>query len=190
VSDVLNDPFGVIDLNWDVYGPALSGYVTIPLLLAALVGAVLSWRSQPRATLVLLAWILVPFAVGMLFQLRPFPRHAMFLVPPALALSAYAIVRGARLAERRLSRPAAAIACAAATAVVLAPAVVLDGRVLAHPATADYPGLDYWQYVAGWPAGGPWDRSADLLRERTGGRGAVTLVPGDYGILRQLLGDD
>jgi len=188
VSDVLNDPFGVIGLNWAVYRPALTGYLTIPLLLTTLAGVVLSWRTRPRVTAVLVAWIVVPFAVGMLFQLRPFPRHAMFLVPPALALSAYAIVSGAQFAERRLSRPAAAIACSAALALVLAPALVLDARVLAHPATARYPGLDYWQYVAGWPAGGPWDDTAELLRDKAGGRGAVILVPGSYGILRQLLG--
>jgi hypothetical protein len=186
---VLDDPFGLVSQNWDVYGPALSGYVTIPLLLAAFFGAVLSWRTRPRVTLVLLAWIAVPFAIGMLFQLRPFPRHAMFMVPPTLALSAYAITSGVRFAGRRLSRPAAALVCSAVLAAGLAPAAILDARVLAHPETASYPGLDYWQYVAGWPAGGPWGHAADEIHERSTDRPVVVLVPGNYGILSELLGD-
>jgi hypothetical protein len=189
VTDVLNDPFGVIGQNWAIYRPALTGYVTVPLLLTTATGAVLGWRSRPRLTLVLLAWIIVPFAIGMMFQLRPFPRHAMFLVPPAMVLSAYAIVSGVRLAERRLSRPAAVLACSAAAALVLAPALILDGRVLAHPDTARYPGIDYWQYVAGWPAGGPWEDAADLIRRRAAGDRVVILTPGSYGVLTQLLGD-
>jgi 4-amino-4-deoxy-L-arabinose transferase-like glycosyltransferase len=189
VSNVLDDPFGVVSQNWNVYGPALSGYVTIPLLLAALAGAVLSWRTRPRVTLVLLAWIAVPFVIGMLFQLRPFPRHAMFMVPPTLALSAYAITSGVRFARRRLSRPAAALVCSAVLAAALTPAAILDARVLAHPETASYPGLDYWQYVAGWPAGGPWEHAADQIHERSTGRPVVVLVPGGYGILSELLGD-
>lgn len=189
VTDVLNDPFGVIGQNWATYRPALIGYLTVPIILTTLAGAVLSWRNRPRLTLVLLAWLLVPFAVGMLFQLRPFPRHAMFLVPPALVLSAYALVEGCRLAGRRLPRLGAAIASSAAVGLVLAPAVILDGRVLAHPATARYPGLDYWQYVAGWPAGGPWDGAADLIRRRATGRRVVVLTPGPYSVLSQMLGD-
>jgi len=83
----------------------------------------------------------------------------------------------------------AAIACLAAAGLVLAPAVILDARVLAHPATARYPGLDYWQYVAGWPAGGPWRGAADLIERRATGLEVVILTPGSYGVLRQILED-
>jgi 4-amino-4-deoxy-L-arabinose transferase-like glycosyltransferase len=188
-SDVLDDPFGLLADNWATYRPALLGYVTIPLLLAAAAGAGLVWRARPRLTAVLLSWILLPFAVGMLFQLRPYPRHAMFLVPPLIALAAYGLVGAARLARRRLPPRAALAACAAGAALALAPAVVLDARVLAHPATARYPGLDYWQYVAGWPAGGPWRGATDLIRRRGEGPQVVVLTPGAYDILRQSLGE-
>jgi 4-amino-4-deoxy-L-arabinose transferase-like glycosyltransferase len=187
VTDVLNDPFGVFGQNWATYRPALIGYVTVPLILTTVAGAVLSWRTRPRLTAVLVAWIVVPFAIGMMFQLRPFPRHAMFLVPAALVLSAYALVEAARFARQKLPRRTAAIACAAGLALLLAPALTLDARVLAHPATARYPGLDYWQYVAGWPAGGPWRSATDLVRRRGAGREVVILIPGSYTVLRQSL---
>jgi hypothetical protein len=187
VTSVLEDPFGVVGQNWATYWPAVLGYVTAPLLAAALAGAVLAWRERPNPTAVLLAWIVVPFAVGMLFQLRPFPRHAMPLIPPVVVLSAYALVRAARLAEHRLAPRVAAVVCTAGAAVVLTPAVLLDVRVLAHPATARYPGLDYWQYVYGWPAGGPWRGAADLIRRQAAGRRVVILAPGSYSILQQSL---
>ncbi|MEA2362697.1 MAG: hypothetical protein QOD71_1842 [Thermoleophilaceae bacterium] len=190
VTDVLDDPFGVFGQNWATYRPALIGYLTVPLILTTVAGAVLSWRTRPGLTAVLVAWIVVPFAIGMMFQLRPFPRHVMFLVPAAIVLSAYAAVEAARFARRKLPRRAAAIACSVGAALLLAPALILDARVLAHPATARYPGLDYWQYVAGWPAGGPWRGATDLIRRRATGQQVVILVPGAYNVLRQSLGDD
>jgi 4-amino-4-deoxy-L-arabinose transferase-like glycosyltransferase len=187
-GEVLRDPFGVLQVNWTVFRPVLTGYLTIPLLLTALVGAVLSWRVRPRATALLLAWIVVPAAIVATFQLRPAPRHAMIVVLPAVALTAYALVRGTALLQRSLPGRWAALAGTAAAALVLAPGLALDVRVLAHPATARYPGLDYWQYVAGWPAGGPWRRTADLLRRRATGSRVVLLAPGPYRVLRQALG--
>jgi 4-amino-4-deoxy-L-arabinose transferase-like glycosyltransferase len=187
VTDVLDDPWRVSGLNWTTYRPALSGYVTVPLLALALAGVVPAWRSRPRATLVLLAWAVVPFAIALLFELRPFPRHVMYVLPPLLVLMALAVVRAAEHAARLRSRRLALLAVGAAGALALVPAAIVDRRALAHPATARYPGLDYWQYVAGWPAGAPWRDAADLIEHRdAGGRGPV-LVPGHYGVLAVLL---
>jgi 4-amino-4-deoxy-L-arabinose transferase-like glycosyltransferase len=189
VHSVLNDPFGLMDQNWATYRPALVGYLTVPLLLAAIVGAVLAWRRDRRVMALLLAWIVVPFFVGMLFQLRPAPRHVMFLVPPLLVLAAYALVCAARIAEQRLPRGAALAVCAIGGAVLLAPAMILDARVLAHPDTARYPGHDYWQYVAGWPSGGQWRKAAALIQRRASATKVVILTPGTYPLLRESLGD-
>jgi 4-amino-4-deoxy-L-arabinose transferase-like glycosyltransferase len=189
VQSVLDDPFALLDQNWAIYRPALVGYVTIPLLLAAGAGALFAWRRDRRVVALLLAWIVVPFFVGMLFQLRPAPRHAMFLAPPLLVLAAHALVQSARLAGQRLSRRAALVACAIGAAVVLAPAVALDVRVLTHPASARYPGRDYWQYVAGWPAGGPWRKAANLIERRASGAKVLVLTPGRYPLLRLSLND-
>jgi hypothetical protein len=161
----------------------LIGYVTLPLLAVTAVGAVLAWRNRPRQTAVLLTWILVLFVIALVFPLAPYPRHVMYLIPPAVVLMAYALVQAARWARRRLSVRAAAIGCSTATALLLAPAAVLDGDVLADPAHAHYPGLDYWQYVAGWPSGVPWQPAAELIRQQGTGRRITILAPGDRGIL-------
>jgi 4-amino-4-deoxy-L-arabinose transferase-like glycosyltransferase len=189
VDSVLDDPFALLGQNWEVYRAALVGYLTIPLVAAGAIGAGLAWRRDPRLTAVFLAWVAVPFFVGMLFQLRPAPRHAMFLLPPVLVLAAHALVTAARLAERRLPRRVAPAAVAVAAAALLTPAAVLDTRVLADPGAARYPGHDYWQYVAGWPAGEPWRETAALLKRRGQGPQVVVLVPGSYDLLRHNLGD-
>ena len=190
VTAVLDDPFAVVEVNWESYSAALGGYVTVPILALAVVGAVLAWRDRPRTAAFLVASFLVFLAVALLFQLRPYPRHAMSLTPPLLVLSAYALVRATTLAQRRLAPGAAVGVCTLGAVLVMAPAALLDVRALSRPATAHYPGLDYWQYVAGWPAGGPWQDAADLIRRRGNGRDMVILSPGSYLVLRLMLEDD
>jgi 4-amino-4-deoxy-L-arabinose transferase-like glycosyltransferase len=190
LTGVLDDPFLATREAWSAYWPALIGYVTIPLIAASILGAVMVWRARARLAAVLLAWIFVPAMIALLFELRPYPRHVMYLMGPAIVLMAYALVQVARWALRELGAPAAAIGCSAASALLLAPALVLDSRVLAHPATAAYPGLDYWQYVAGPGSGSPWPAVVHTLRQRGIGRKIVVLTPGFYPILTFLLAHD
>jgi hypothetical protein len=189
LHDALAQPGVWWDTSWPIFRPALGGYVTIPLLAAAAAGAALGLRRQPRLTAVLLAWIALPFTAAALFTTLPFPRHIMYLLPPAIVLMAYALVEGARFAQRALPAPYAAIATAAATALLLLPALRLDARVLAHPASAKYPSRDDWQYVTGDGGGAVWPAVADAIRRRGTGPQVVILHPTSHiGILRFLLG--
>jgi 4-amino-4-deoxy-L-arabinose transferase-like glycosyltransferase len=54
VTSVLEDPFLTSAAAWRAFRPALSGYITIPLLAVALLGAALAWRERPRMAAVLL----------------------------------------------------------------------------------------------------------------------------------------
>jgi len=190
LTGVLDNPFVAVPQAWSAYRPALTGYVTLPLIAASLVGGVLAWRARARLTAVLVTWIMVPFGIALLFELRPFPRHVMYLMAPAIVLMAYALVQTARWARQALGARTAAVGCAAAGALLLAPAVVLDARVLAQPASAPYPGPDYWQYVAGPGSGAPWPGVVDTIRRRGAGRNVIVLTPGFYPILTFLLGQD
>jgi hypothetical protein len=191
LGDVLSDPFGAVGPAWHAYHPAFSGYVTIPLLAAALAGAVLALRRDWRLAVVLLAWILVPFAVSMLFSTAPFPRHIMYLLPPGVALAAFALVQGVEWL-RRVTSPRVGIALAGATVLLLmAPALRLDARVLAHPASTHYPGLDDVQYVTGTGGGTVWPGMADVIRRDARGRRVYILSPTAYTqVLLMLLGPD
>jgi hypothetical protein len=176
VSDVLGDPFSAWGAAWDAYGPAFSGYLTLPLAGAAIAGAVLGLRRRPRFTLVLLAWVLLPLAIALSFALGPFPRHVMYLMPPLLVLAALALVQTGRLVSARLAPRAATAACSTALALVLAPALVADARFLAHPDTARYPDGDDVQYVTGTGGGSVWPNVRDRLRERAGDDDDVVVI--------------
>ena len=177
LSAVLANPFAGWDQAWSVFRPALESYVTFPLIAAAAVGAAVGLQRRPRLTTVLLAWLVVPFVVALLFTESPFPRNVMYVMPPAIILMAYAFAEGGRWALRMIPHNTAAFAVAATAIALLLPALRFDARVLAHPATTRYPSLDDWQYVTGVPAGAPWPSLADAIRRFAAGKRVVVATP-------------
>jgi hypothetical protein len=191
IRDGLADPVHWWNVSWPLYRPALSGYFTLPLLGAALVGAGLALRRQTRMALVLLAWIAVPFAAAVLLPLSPYPRHILYLAPPIVAFVAYALGAGVEWLLRRFPGGRGVALAAAGLVALLVPALVRDGRVLAHPATARYPGGDETQYVTGPVAGAPWKPLVRELRRRAGGRHVVIATDGSlFEIPQELLDYD
>jgi 4-amino-4-deoxy-L-arabinose transferase-like glycosyltransferase len=174
LGDVVGDPFGSWDKAIHAYGPAFLEYITVPLLVAAGAGALIGLRRNQRMTLLLLGWIAIPLLISLTFAALPYPRHVLYLLPPFLVLMAYAAVEGARFARERLSARAAVAAIAAVGALALAQALVLDARLLAHPDTGPYPGLDQTQYVR--LGGHPWEPIADLVKKSAKGDQVVILT--------------
>jgi 4-amino-4-deoxy-L-arabinose transferase-like glycosyltransferase len=188
LGDVLADPFRFAAQAWSAYRPALIGYVTAPLLVAAAAGAVLLWRARPRAAVLLLVWIAVLFAVALTFSTLSFPRHVMYVLPPMIVLMAVALVRLGDVALAASSARAATVAFVSAAVVLLGPALVFDVRVLAHPDRAHYPGPDDLQYVRGSQAGAPWPTVVGAIHRRARGRHVVIVVYRSYeGVIRWLL---
>jgi 4-amino-4-deoxy-L-arabinose transferase-like glycosyltransferase len=175
VKDVLTDPFGSWGIAWSAYRPAFFQYVSIPLLVAAAAGTVLAWRRDRGLTLVLLTWTVVPLLISLSFTTLPFPRHVLYVVPPALALMALALVEGADWITGRVRGRAGPALVAVAALLVLLPALRLDWRLLAHPDTAKYPGLDQ-KYVSGTAGGAPWPVFVDEIRKRAAPTGEVRIV--------------
>lgn len=191
VGQVLSAPFATSAHAWAVFRPALTGYVTLPLIAVGILGAVLAFRAQPRITSLLGVWIVLPFAAALTFTLVPYPRHVMYVLPQALVLIAYAGVWCAARSRRAGRRTVLGLLGVGVTALAMVPALLLDARVLAHPRTVRYPGLDDLQYVTGAPAGGAWPALADAIRRRSGGRRTVILAAeADPNVIRFLLSAD
>lgn len=191
LGDVLAKPFAEVGDSWDAYAPAFEGYVTLPLIAAALAGALLGYRRERRLTVLLLAWVALPLAVSLLFSTLPYPRHVMYLLPPAIVLMAYALVEGVRWAQRVMAPRRAIPLSAAAIALLLTPALLFDARVLSNPASTRYPGSDDGQYVTGTGAGAIWPDVADTIRWRADGPRVVILTTRSYSqVLEMLLGPD
>ena len=192
LSNVINYPFNLFtQAAWRVFRQTMIGYVTLPLLAIGVAGAALALRRNLRLTVVYLAWALVPTAGAIFFTTYPFPRHFMSGLPPFLVLVAYAAVLGWQWVSGRSWRTAGRGVYAVLAVLALVPALLFDGRVLAHPATFRYPSLDDWQYVSGVPAGTEWPAVADAIRHRAVGARVVIVTPNaDPTIVRDLLGND
>jgi 4-amino-4-deoxy-L-arabinose transferase-like glycosyltransferase len=191
ISNVLNYPFNLFTQDaWRVFRQTMTGYVTWPLLLIGVAGTVLALRRRLRLTLVYLAWAIVPTLGAIFFTTYPFPRHFMSSLPPFLVLIAYAAALGWQWVSARSWRAPGRIVYAAVGVLALVPALVFDGRVLAHPGTVRYPSFDDWQYVTGFPAGSPWPKVAEVIRRRGVGSRVVIIHPNaDPTIVADLLGN-
>jgi 4-amino-4-deoxy-L-arabinose transferase-like glycosyltransferase len=189
LGDVVGDPFGSWDKALHAYGPAFLEYITVPLLVAAAAGALIGLRRAPRITLLLLGWIVLPLLISLTFAALPYPRHVLYLLPPFIVLMAYAAVEGARFARERFSPRVAAAVTAAVALLALSQALVLDARLLAHPDTGPYPGLDQDQYVK--LGGHPWEPAADLVERSAHGDPVIILsLTTTPDTLEMLLGPD
>jgi hypothetical protein len=191
IRSLIEDPFWSFPRAWDAYRPALTSYITLPVFGLSIAGAVLLWRRNWRLALLLIIWVVAPLFVSFLLTVLPFPRHVMYLMPPLLVFAGIAVVSAARWCAERIGTPRTAVALTAAGALIMAPALALDGRVLADPATVDYPGLDEWQYVTGTGGGVPWPKVVDEMRRRAGQRPVVVITPTtDGNVIRLMLRND
>lgn len=192
ISNVLNYPFNLFtQQGWWVFRDTMVGYVTLPLVAIGIVGAAFALRDRLRLTIVYLAWAIVPTVGAIFFTTYPFPRHFLSSLPPFIALIAYAVVLGWRWVSGRGWRRIGRVAYVALGVLALVPALLFDGRVLAHPASVRYPSYDDWQYVTGFPAGSPWPKVAGAIRRRAVGPRVVIITPNaDPTIVRDLLGNN
>lgn len=168
-----------VDKNLPDLLRALVGYLTLPGLALAVAGAVVGWRRDRVLTSMLVVWLAAPLASTLLLPYSAFPRYFTTSIPPFAALVAIGAVAGAQalhaLLRPRGARLATCAVAAAAVAVAL-PALLFDARVLLNPAGTRYPGLDDEQYVTAWSAVEPAHVVAAAIRERSPGRGIVTVA--------------
>ena len=185
-GETLAHPWRYAEQNWPLFRAALSGYVTVPLVLAAAVGAGLALRAKARLAGVLAGWVLVPLAAAALLAGFPFPRYILVAVPPLGIFVAYGLVRtleavaGAFGRDRRV-----AVAVVAGLAVL--PAAVFDARFLADPSGVRYPALDDRQFATGSTAGQAWMDVAGELGRRARGRPTVVQLGEDFSPALSLL---
>jgi 4-amino-4-deoxy-L-arabinose transferase-like glycosyltransferase len=173
VGEALSRPWHWISANWPTYQDALLGYLTIPLVVVAIVGVVVGARTQLPLTLCVTGWFVLPATAIVLLADFPYTRWLTVAVPalvPLVALGAVAMVDTAR---RRLPGARPGLAAGAAVALCLAAALWFDVRVLAAPTTAPYPGDDLKAFVTQFSAGAIWPDVAGDLETLSDGRALV-----------------
>jgi 4-amino-4-deoxy-L-arabinose transferase-like glycosyltransferase len=177
LGEALRQPWHWLAANWPTYQDALLGYLTVPLVVALVVGLAAGLHAHARFTLVLAGWSLLPLAAIVLLADFPYTRWLAVAVPPLAVLIAFGVLALVDAARRTRQGRHGGAAAALVAAIVLAPALVLDTRILATPETAPYPGDDLAAFVTGGSAGSVWDDVAADLRSRAAGR-PVTVASG------------
>ena len=161
------------DANWPGERALVLGYVTAPLLVVLALGILLALKRRPRLSLVLLAWSLLPLAAATLLAENTFARYLLQAVPPLVVFLGYGFLELGRIAtavsrRMRVPSPSAVAVGLVGLALLLVPASLLDGRALANPNTARYPGSSDDEYATGWAAGNAWRAVAHELERRVG----------------------
>ena len=168
VSEILGDPLAGLHDNGPLVWAAFRGYMTIPVLLLALLGVAVATGRSRRLALILVVWSAAVIAAAIFAVYVPYPRYLMMGMPPLVVLAGHGLSLAARSVAVRLPRSRTALVTATVVVLVAIPAVRLDSQFIAKPATAPYPGHDRSQYVTGFGAGSGWKGIARTLRDRSG----------------------
>jgi 4-amino-4-deoxy-L-arabinose transferase-like glycosyltransferase len=164
---------------------ALRGYLTIPGVVLAIIGALAAWRRHPRAAAILTVWTFSVFVSALLLALWPYPRYfAAAMVP----LSAFVALGGVAIWDAIVGASwmhrGTRIAVAAFILLVpQMPGVRYEALILADPVHTPYPGADLEGYIAATSAqtwlgavsqeikrrGGPYPVQIDVVSGYTWG---------------------
>lgn len=142
IGELVADPF---EIAGDIAGPAweaFAGYLTLPVLVAAIWGLIRIAKGRNRAGAVFVIWAAAAIAAYLLLTIYGYPRYGLGAVPPLCLLAAVGAVdllRRARDDRLRYS----------AWAVLVLPGIFLNAYVVVAPDHAPYPGLDREQFVSG-----------------------------------------
>lgn len=176
LSEALMHPTKWTRSNWPPNQSSLIGYVTVPVLLAAILGAVDGFRRRTTLTLVLVSWTAAPVLAATLLADAAYPRYLLTAIPPLVVLPASGVIAVVELGTSRIEPGTLRVVFViAVVAFVALPTVVLDAHVVADPGAADYPSSDEMAFVTGWPAGTGWNSVAAQIRTASAGHPLIVV---------------
>lgn len=135
----------------------LSTYLTLPIVLLALLGLGLGVLHRSRPAFFLSGLVVLPVLGFAAISTLWFPRYLVLVTVPVLLLAAH----GFLLATALLPSAGRVVLLALA----LLPAFHLDRDILFSPALAALPEIDREQFVLGWPSGYGTEGTIGFVRE-------------------------
>ena len=192
-GQALDDLLPTLRANWRPLWDGLLGYLTLPGVLLAALGAVVGWRRHRPAAAILAVWTAAVLVSALLLPLTEYPRYVATAVVPLSGFAAIGALAGwdAIAGGSWASPPVRRAAAVAAAVLAVLPAGLFGARVLADPQRASYPGLDQVQYVTATSAQVWVGPVADEI-ERRGGPYPVHVDTGTaypWGLELRLNGD-
>ncbi|CAI2719143.1 ArnT family glycosyltransferase [Nitrospina watsonii] len=125
-------------------------YVTVPVMILALVGLVKGLRDLDRTALFLFLWFILPTAVFLIFAEVAYPRYFLVALPPVALLAAQGLsclMSHIETSLRPRSSLIGGVAAVVLGVVCLVPVWRWDTHSLTAPETSAWTEIDHWQYV-------------------------------------------
>jgi hypothetical protein len=157
---------------WSAFGERAStaaqwliAYLTVPLVVAALLAVVVACKAADRKALFLASVCTMLIVCPLLATATIFPRYFVWVSSPLLVCVAMLIVRASDAVAVRLKfgRIAAWVTTAALFLLVSFQAFPLDYAFVVDCSRASLPAVDRSQYVESWPSGYGVEKAAEFI---------------------------
>lgn len=171
----LSHPFTFLEGNLRGLFDWLTGYLTKPIFVAAVL-PLFFLRQKAAEKILLYIWWVAPFLALALFGKVLYPRFILFMSMPLLILAA--ITTSAIVGYWRRT-----IFSVVALLVIFVPSLYADYFIVTNPLYAPIPFADRGQYIDNWPAG--WGvREVNSFLGREAQKGKITVyTDGTFGLM-------
>lgn len=175
VPELLQDPLQLTTGNMGAFFNWTIPYVTISVMIAALIGFIILCKKNLRVAIILFTFYIVP-ALGLATIGRIiFPRYFLITVPFVILPAAYAL-------SLLFTKKSMQYLGALAVVLVLIPALYFDYKLLTNPANAPIPVGDKTQYITDHPSGYGLEEVYEYINNEAE-KGKITVVTqGTFGL--------
>lgn len=184
-GDYIHSPLSVLRHPLDPFLPHfrdlmdwLPKFLTIPVLLLALLGVALAFVKRNWVALTILAWAGLPVLAFMAFLQTFTARYILFSIGPLLCLTAWAI--DSFLGKIKFHT---ALKVGIVTLLLAILPAIFDFQLLTNPASAPLPKEEYQGYLVDWTAGYGLKDIADYLINQAQNGTVVVGTDGAFGTL-------
>lgn len=151
-------------------------YLTIPVSLTALLGALIGLKKEWKKTLLLALWFALPFFALAAFAKILYPRFILFMAAPLLPLVALGFFTLWKLLRR------SPLLMLTLPTLLFGYALYSSSQVIWNPVNMPIPKVDRFQLVDDWPAGYGVTEIAAFFREQ-GQKGPIMIgTEGTFGL--------
>jgi 4-amino-4-deoxy-L-arabinose transferase-like glycosyltransferase len=167
--------------NLRAFSHWIVGYLTPPVVLLVVLGAVGSLFTHRRAVLLLAGYFFIPLIASALFGKIIYARYLMFFIMPLLIMAG----RGLEMTFFWLLRRGrvSVVSAGLLSLLLLAPAIRTDVFLVTNPPLAEIPDNDKNQYVDDWPAGYGSREVVAFLKEKAREGKVTVATEGTFGLM-------
>jgi 4-amino-4-deoxy-L-arabinose transferase-like glycosyltransferase len=162
------------------------GYLSIPLVLSAIIAILYGLYRRDKRVLYLLILFIVPWVTSATMAKVLYPRYLLYFTPPLLILISYGVHLIMRAVEKIIPAPTTIqnVVKAFVYAALFGYSLYFTTLLLFNPTKAPLPLQDEEQYVTGWPSGYGVPEVTAFLKEEYKKNGKIAVgTEGTFGLM-------